>query len=101
MSNPKTPTKKRSTIKAIALVGVLLLIAGIGLWLYTDSVIKGLEQMLSDPNLTQNQRDRFEGSLAWWRDTKVHGYGILSIVLVAIGLCALEYSIIYVMVQPQ
>jgi hypothetical protein len=99
MSDPKTP-KKRSAIKAIALVGVILLIAGIGLWFYTDSVIRGLEQMLSDPNLTQSQRDRFEGSLVWWRDAKVHGYGILSIVLVTVGLCALEYAIICVMVRP-
>jgi hypothetical protein len=101
MSDPKTPTKKRSAIKAIALVGVLLLIAGIGLWLYTDSVINRLEQILNDLNLTTKQRYDFEGSLAWWRDTKVHGYGLLSIVLVTLGLCALEYVIIYAMVRPQ
>jgi hypothetical protein len=101
MPDPKTPLKRKRALKAITLIGALLLIIGIGLWLYTDSVIRGLEQILDDPNLTINQRNSFEGSLQWWRTTKITGYGLLSIILVTIGLCALEYAIIYVMVRPQ
>jgi hypothetical protein len=101
MSDSKTSLKRKGAIKAITLIGVILLIAGIGLWLYTDSVIKGHEQILNDPNLSQDQRWSWEGSLEWWREAKITRFDPLSITLITIGLCALEYAIIYVMVRPQ
>jgi hypothetical protein len=101
MSNPKTTQKIKGAIKAIILVGTLLIIIGIGLWLYTDSVIKGHEQILEDPNLTLDERNRWEGSLQWWKTAKLTKYGPISIILITMGLCALEYASIYVMVRPE
>lgn len=101
MSDPKTPLKRKGALKAITLIGALLLIIGIGLWLYTDSVIKGHEQILKDKSLTQEQIWGWEGSLQWWRAAKITTYDPLSIILITIGLCVLEYVIIYVMVRPQ
>ena len=101
MSNPKTTLKRKHLLIAITSIGALLLITAISLWLYTDSIIQGHEQLLNNPNLTQQQRWAYEGSLQWWKTAKTTTYNPLSIILITIGLCAIEFAIIYAIVQHQ
>jgi hypothetical protein len=88
-------TKRKRSLAAILFMGVILLVIGISLWLYTDSVITGHEQRLNDPNLTLEQRWQWEGSLQWWKTAKTTTFNPTSIILITIGLCAFEYAIIY------
>jgi len=97
MTKPKT----KRHIKTIASIGILLLIIGISLWLYTDSVIRGHEQLLDNPNLTPQQKWDYEGSYQWWKTAKKTTYDPLTIILITIGLIAIEYTIIYIIVQPE
>jgi len=92
---------KKRHIKITSSIGILLLTIGIGLWLYTDSVTRGLEQLLNNPNLTEQQRWAYEGSLQWWKTAKKTTYDPISIILVTIGLVAIEYTIIYIIAQPE
>jgi hypothetical protein len=95
MSKPKMKFLQ----KIIASIGIILLTIGVGLWLYTESVVRGHEQLLNDPKLTQEQRWECEGSLQWWRIAKKTLYDPLAIILVTIGFCAIEYVIIYLIVR--
>jgi len=101
MSNPKTTPKRKNLLKIITAIGTLLLITGITLWLYTNSIIQGHEQLLNNPNLTQQQRWTYEGSLQWWKTAKTTTYNPLSIILISLGLCAIEYTIIYLIAQSE
>lgn len=95
MSKPK----RKYLQKVVALIGIVFLTMGVGLWVYTESVVRGHEQLLNDPNLTQEQRWECEGSLLWWRTAKRTLYDPLAIILVTIGFCAVEYVIIYLIVR--
>lgn len=95
MSKPE----RKYVQKIVALIGIVFLIMGVGLWLYTESIVRGHEELLNDPNLTQEQRWACEGSLEWWRAAKRALYDPLAIVLVTIGFCAIEYVIIYLIVR--
>jgi hypothetical protein len=95
-----TKPKRKNTPTIIASAGIILLTIGISLWLYTDFVIRGHEQLLNNTELTQEERWKIEGSLQWWITAKETRYEPLTIILVTIGLCAIEYAIIYLLVQP-
>lgn len=97
MSNPK----RKNSLRIITAIGALLLIIGISLWLYTSSIIQGHEQLLNNPNLTQEQRWNYEGSLQWWKTAKATTYDPLSIILISLGLCAIEYTIIYLVARSE
>jgi hypothetical protein len=101
MSNPKITQKRKNPLKIITAIGALLLITGISLWLYTNSIIQGHEQLLNNPNLTQQQRWNHEGSLQWWKTAKTTTYDPLSIILITLGLCAIEYTIIHTVARSE
>lgn len=94
MSKLKILTKKNKRA-AIFWTGTLLLITGAALWLYTGSVIQNHEQLLKNPDLTSEERWRYEGSLQWWRTAKTATYDPLSIVLITIGVVAIEYTFLH------
>jgi hypothetical protein len=96
MSKPKR--KYMPTI--IASTGIILITTGISLWLYTNSVIQGYQQILNDDSKLTQQRSTIEDSLQMWRKAKTITYDPLSVILLTIGLCAIEYTIIYLLVQP-
>jgi len=100
MSKLKTPTK-RKRLTAIFGTGAILLITGISLWLYTNSVIQTHEQLLSNTNLTLEEKWRYEGSLQWWKTARITTYDPIAVTLITIGLVAILYTILYAIVQPQ
>lgn len=101
MSKTKTAILANRKITAIFLIGAILLIVGVAIFTYTDGMIQVNQQVLQNPNLTQQQRWAVEGSLQWWIIMKAALYGPLSITLMTAGLIALLYVILWAIVQPQ
>ena len=50
-------------------LGVVLVFAGIGVFLVSNFEINGLEAMLANESLSVEEVWRFEGALQWWRKT--------------------------------
>jgi hypothetical protein len=92
-------TSLKKTIIAIAIIGATLLIIGITLWLYTNNVIQGHQQLLNNPNISQDERWAYEGSLQWWQTAKKTTYDPTTIILITTGACTLELAIIYTITQ--
>jgi hypothetical protein len=44
-------------------------------------------------------KDEYEGALQWWRDAKRTLFDPISMILITVGVCVLEYALIYVAVQ--
>jgi hypothetical protein len=92
---------KRNKLTAIFLTGTILLIIGVALWLYTNSVIQGHEQLLNNPNITQQEKWNYEGSLEWWKMAKITTYDPIAVILITAGLIALLYVTLWAIIQPQ
>jgi len=92
---------KRNKLTVIFLTGAILLIIGVALWLYTNSVIQGHEQLLNNPNLTQQEKWNYEGSLGWWKMAKITLYDPIAVILITAGLVALLYVTLWAIIQPQ
>jgi len=97
MSNPKILMRRKL---AVILAGGLFIVIGMALWLFTDFVIQGHEQILSNPDLIQEEKWRWEGSLQWWTtaETTCHS---TSIILITIGVCAIELTLLHTILQPE
>lgn len=87
---------KKNKIAVSFWLGAVLILAGIIVSLYVDSVIKVHEEKLFSPfsNLTQEEKWALEGSYVWWRMARITFYYPLSIILIAVGLVVLSYSFI-------
>ena len=100
MSNPKIFIK-RKRVRAVIVLGVLLIIIGTAIWLYTNLVIESHEKALNNPNLTQEEKWTWEGSLRWWRTAKATFGDPASMMLVVMGICAVEYTLLYEIVKSE
>jgi len=104
MSNSKSFIK-RKRVRVVIALGVLFIIIGTAVWLYTNLVIESHERILDNPNLTQEEKWSWEGSLRWWRTAKATVGDPTSIMLTMVGICAIEYTILYeilqVILQPE
>jgi len=92
---------KRNKLTVIFLTGAILLIIGVALWLYTNSVIQGHEQLLNNPNITQQEKWNYEGSLERWKMAKITLYDPIAVILITAGLVALLYVTLWTIIQPQ
>jgi hypothetical protein len=79
--------------------GVALLVLGIGIFSYANSVVQALEQSLQG-NLTTIERDRISGSLAWWRIALITTYDPLSLVFIVVGVFCILYACGWASMQP-
>ncbi|MHA1839742.1 MAG: DUF1616 domain-containing protein [Candidatus Ranarchaeia archaeon] len=89
---------KRNRFTLFFWIGAAFLVIGLGIWLYTDAVIRGHEQLLSG-DLTPEERARVSGSLTWWEITRTTLYNPLSIILIAIGVLCLIYAFAWIAVS--
>jgi hypothetical protein len=87
-----SPWIKFSVIFAIASA---LLLAGFFIAWYPHSVIEGLEGILSQSDLTQPQRDWYQGSLLWWQNQGVFTYESVANFVILSGVIVLVYAIVY------
>ena len=85
---------QKNKIAASFWIGAILILSGIGLSVYVDSVVRSHEEKLFSPfsNLTPQEKWDLEGSLEWWRIARITIYNPLSIMLIAVGLVALIHS---------
>jgi len=72
-----------------------LLLAGFFLAWYPHSVIESMETRLNQGGLTQSEIDNLQGSLTWWRAQGIFYYGSASNFVIASGILALAYAIVY------
>ena len=77
------------------LIGAVILIIGLALSTYTDSVIGFLHEVLREGGLSQAQRDYFQGMYEWWTLAKVTFYHPIAYLLIVIGIIVLVFSIFY------
>jgi len=93
MSSQKTFIQRNKAV-VFFWIGAILILTGIGISVYVDSVIKSHVEKLYSPysNLTQQEIWDLEGSLEWWRMERIKMYDPLSIMLIAVGLVVLTYS---------
>ncbi len=75
------------------LAGAVFLVIGLVFVWYPPSVIGGLEEQLRQGGLPQNEQDKLQGSLNWWKWAQITTYQPSSNVLVAIGLVVIGYSV--------
>jgi hypothetical protein len=73
-----------------------LLLTGFFLSWYPSSVIEGLKMELAQGGLTQLQTDWYQGSLSWWQNQGLFLYGSAANFVLAGGVLALVYAIVYV-----
>jgi len=92
---------KRNQFKVTVGTGVLLLIIGAGLWLYTNLEIQFREERLNTPNLTLEETWRYEGSLQWWRTAYTTTLYPATVISITIGLIALICPILWAIVQQR
>jgi hypothetical protein len=84
---------QKSKIAASFWIGAILILTGIIISVYVDSVIKVHEEKLFFWNLPDGpEKWAIEGSWEWWRMAKITIYDPISIIIIAIGLIALIYS---------
>jgi hypothetical protein len=91
MSKLKVFIQKNKTAASFW-IGAILILTGIGLSIYVDSVIKSQEEKLFFSDLTQQERWDLEGSYQWWRMARITIYDPTSIMLIAVGLVVLTHS---------
>ena len=84
---------QRNKMAASFWIGAILILAGIIISVYVDSVIKTHEEKLFFWDLPEGpEKWAIEGSWEWWRMAKITIYDPMSIILIAVGLIALIYS---------
>ncbi len=76
-------------------IGAVILVVGLIVQWYPASIIGGLEERLSQTNLTQDERNKLQGALNSWRIWQITTFQPLSSLLFAIGIIILVYSIIH------
>jgi hypothetical protein len=72
-----------------------LLVAGFFIAWYPHSVIEGLQTILGQSDLTQPQRDWYQGSLIWWQNQGVFTYESVANFVILSGVIVLVYAIVY------
>ena len=80
--------------KIFLLVGAVILIVGLVLWWCPASVIGGLEEKSSETGLSQDLRDKLQGSLNSWRILQITTFQPLSNILLAVGVIVIVDSIV-------
>jgi hypothetical protein len=75
------------------LVGAVILIIGVTLSTYTDSVIGGIQETLRQGGLTTAQNDYFQSMADWWTLAKITFYNPVAYLLTVIGIITIIFSI--------
>jgi hypothetical protein len=68
-----------------ALLGILFLVIGVSLLVYSISAIHNSEQVSSSADLTLEQMWHYDGSLLWWRNAWVTLFLPLTAVFMTFG----------------
>jgi hypothetical protein len=101
MTKRRTPEPKQPRIPAVLIiyVGIIILTIGILLWQYTAQIIRAHETLLSNPNITQETRWRYQGSLEWWNIAAITTYYPIALTLIIAGLATTLTTLIYKLIK--
>jgi hypothetical protein len=72
-------------LAAVLIIGIVLLVIGVFLSYYPDSVISGLNEKLNSVGLSQTDIWMYQGSLEWWTNQQITVYEPLSTFLIVVG----------------
>jgi hypothetical protein len=76
-------------------IGTVVLLVGVILSTYTESVIGGIQETLRQGGLSVAQRDYFQSMLDWWTLAKITFYSPLAYLLTVIGIIIIVFSICF------
>jgi hypothetical protein len=101
MTKPKKPTPKQPKIPTILIIytGIIILTIGILLWQYTTQIIQAHQTLLNNPNITQETRWRYQGSLEWWNIAAITTYYPIALTLIITGTATALTTIIYKLIK--
>jgi hypothetical protein len=75
--------KNELSDKTILVIGIVFIVTGVSLWVFTGLNILTREQTLIDTNLSVEERARIGGSLRWWRDLSARlSYPLAAVLLI-------------------
>jgi hypothetical protein len=84
----------RNLFTIIFATGAVLLIIGLILSYYPNSVIVGLQANLRDSDFSQQDKLAFQGSLDWWRIEQLTVYQPISYLLSIGGIIIMVYAVL-------
>ena len=87
--------KKKNQLKIGAIIAIIFLAIGFGIWLYTTLVINIHSQELNSPDITEEEIWRHEGALQWWEEQSATTIFPISRTLIVIGLITLAVTLVY------
>ena len=79
--------------------GVVLLVLGLGILSYANSVVEAHQQILQG-DISPYERDRVAGSLTWWRIARVTIYDPVSLIFIVAGTFCILYACAWASLQP-
>ncbi|PVX24351.1 MAG: hypothetical protein CW716_10245 [Candidatus Bathyarchaeum sp.] len=91
--------KKKNQLKIGAIIAIIFLTIGFGIWFYTTVVINIHSQELNSPDVTEEEMWRHEGALLWWEEQGATTFFPLSTTLIAIGLITLVVTLVYTQIR--
>ena len=80
-------------------IGLILLVLGVAILSYANSVVEGHKQLLQE-DLSVSERNRIEGSLAWWRIAQITLYDPMSLILIIVGTFCIAYACAWASLRP-
>ena len=75
-------------------IGAAILIIGLVLQWYPNSIINGLEEQLKDTGLSSDERNKIQGALNSWKVHAITVFQPLSSILFVVGIIIIVYSVI-------
>lgn len=76
-------------------VGAAILMTGIIISTYADSVIGGVQETLRQGGLTIAQQDYYQSMLGWWKLAKITSYGPIAYLTTVTGIIVIIFSICF------
>jgi hypothetical protein len=89
----------RNRFGAFLWTGVILLVLGVGILSYANSVVEAHKQILQG-DLSISERNRIAGSLTWWRIAQITLYNPISLVFIIVGMFCISYACAWASLRP-
>jgi hypothetical protein len=85
---------KQSTFTIVFAIGALILIIGLVLSYYPNTVISGIEGKLQYSDLPQETKFMYQGSLNWWHIEQLTVYQPVSYLSIVTGAIMMAYAVL-------
>ena len=82
-----------------SLIGPILLIIGLFLFLYSNIMMLGHEQILNSSNLSMEEVWQYQGALSWWRNSYINFFLPSAVILTSLGAIILIRPLVLKRIQ--